>query len=179
MVARAGGQIRLLVENYRLGGLDRFGLGHEALAALNPALIYCSISGYGRASPLAERPGYDYVIQAEGGLMAVTGPAEGEAMKVGVAVADLFTGMAAAQAILAALIARDRDGRGQHIDMALHDCQLAMLANVSSAALLSGAEPGRYGNGHPTVVPYQVFQASDGGLVIAAGNDRQFAALAE
>jgi crotonobetainyl-CoA:carnitine CoA-transferase CaiB-like acyl-CoA transferase len=169
----------VLVENYKLGGLDRFGLGYDALASLNPALIYCSISGYGRASPVADRPGYDYVIQAEGGLMAVTGAADGEPMKAGVAVADLFTGMAAAQAILAALIARERDGRGQHLDIALHDCQLAMLANVGSAALLSGQEPGRYGNGHPTVVPYQVFEASDGAFVIAAGNDRQFAALAE
>lgn len=168
----------VLVENYKLGGLERFDLGYETLAAINPALIYCSISGYGRASPLADRPGYDYVIQAEGGLMAVTGAEDGEPMKVGVAVADLFTGMAATQAILAALIARDRDGHGQHIDMALYDCQLAMLANVGSAALLSGAEPGRYGNGHPTIVPYQVFHASDGAFVIAAGNDRQFAALA-
>ena len=167
----------VLVENYKLGGLDRFGLDYASLAARNPALIYCSISGYGRASPIAERPGYDYVIQAEGGLMAVTGPVEGEPMKVGVAVADLFTGMAAAQAVLAALIARDRDGVGQHIDMALHDCQLAMLANVGSAALASGAEPRRYGNGHPTVVPYQLFATRDGRIVIAVGNDRQFAAL--
>lgn len=168
----------VLVENYKQGGLQRFGLDYATLALLNPALIYCSISGYGRASPIAERPGYDYVIQAEGGLMAVTGPEDGEPMKVGVAVADLFTGMAAAQAVLAALIARERDGRGQHIDMALYDCQLAMLANVASAALVSGEEPGRYGNGHPTVVPYQVFQASDGAFVVAAGNDRQFAAFA-
>lgn len=177
VVRRLATQSDVLVENYKAGGLERFGLGYDALSVLNPALIYCSISGYGRASPSAERPGYDYVIQAEGGLMAVTGPEQGEPMKVGVAVADLFTGMAAAQAILAALIARDRDGRGQHIDMALYDCQLAMLANVGSAALVSGVEPGRYGNGHPTVVPYQAFQASDGAFVIAAGNDRQFAAL--
>lgn len=167
----------VVVENYKLGGLDRFGLDYAALAAINPALIYCSISGYGRASPIAERPGYDYVIQAEGGLMAVTGPVDGEPMKVGVAVADLYTGMAAAQAILAALIARDRDGLGQHIDMALYDCQLAMMANVGAAYLASGTEPRRYGNGHPTVVPYQVFDTRDGRVVIAVGNDRQFAAL--
>jgi crotonobetainyl-CoA:carnitine CoA-transferase CaiB-like acyl-CoA transferase len=170
-------QADVVVENYKLGGLDRFGLDYASLAALNPALIYCSISGYGRTSPIAERPGYDYVIQGEGGLMAVTGPVDGEPMKVGVAVADLYTGMAAAQAILAALIARDRDGLGQHIDMALYDCQLAMMANVGAAYLASGNEPKRYGNGHPTVVPYQLFETGDGQVVIAVGNDRQFAAL--
>lgn len=170
-------QADVVVENYKLGGLDRYGLDYASLSAINPLLIYCSISGYGRSSPIGERPGYDYVIQAEGGLMAVTGPVDGEPMKVGVAVADLYTGMAAAQAILAALIARDRDGLGQHIDMALYDCQLAMMANVASASLASGNEPRRYGNGHPTVVPYQVFDTSDGRVVIAVGNDRQFAAL--
>lgn len=167
----------VVVENYKLGGLDRFGLDYASLAAVNPAIVYCSISGYGRESPIAERPGYDYVIQAEGGLMSVTGEIDGQPLKVGVAVADLFTGMAAAQAVLAALIARDRDGVGQHIDMALYDCQLAMLANVGAAYLASGQEPNRYGNGHPTVVPYQVFDTRDGGVVIAVGNDRQFAAL--
>jgi crotonobetainyl-CoA:carnitine CoA-transferase CaiB-like acyl-CoA transferase len=169
----------VLVENYKLGGLDRFGLDYASIAAINPGIVYCSISGYGRASPIAERPGYDYVIQAEGGLMSVTGPVDGEPMKVGVAVADLFTGMAAAQAILAALIAADRDGLGQHIDMALYDSQLAMLANVGSAALVSGNEPRRYGNEHPTIVPYQLFDTRDGQVVIAVGNDGQFAALCE
>lgn len=167
----------VLVENYKLGGLDKYGLDYASIAAINPRIVYCSISGYGRTSPIAERPGYDYVIQAEGGLMSVTGPVEGEPMKVGVAVADLFTGMAAAQAILAALIAADRDGLGQHLDIALYDCQLSMLANVGSAALVSGAEPKRYGNGHPTVVPYQLFDTSDGQVVIAVGNDGQFASL--
>jgi crotonobetainyl-CoA:carnitine CoA-transferase CaiB-like acyl-CoA transferase len=167
----------VLVENYKLGGLDKYGLGYDALAALNPRLIYCSISGYGRVSPVAARAGYDYVIQAEAGLMAVTGEADGEPVKVGVAVADLFTGMAAAQAILAALIAVDRDGMGQHIDMALYDCQLAMMANVASAALMTGEEPARYGNGHPTIVPYETFATSEGTVVIAVGNDGQFAAL--
>lgn len=181
IVRRLAEKADVLVENYKLGGLDKFGLDYDALSALNPALVYCSISGYGRASPIAERPGYDYVIQAEGGLMAVTGPAHGEPMKVGVAVADLFAGMAAAQAVLGALMARERDGplkgRGQHIDMALFDCQLSMLANVGSAYLASGSEPLRYGNGHPTVVPYQVFETSDGNVVIAVGNDRQFVRL--
>lgn len=167
----------VLVENFKAGGLERYGLGAADLCALNPRLIYCSISGYGRDAPDAARPGYDYVIQGEAGLMAVTGPIEGPPMKVGVAVADLYTGMAATQAILAALIARARDGLGQHIDMALHDCQLAMLANVAAAALVSGQEPRRLGNGHATVVPYQVFATSDQPIVLAVGNDRQFRAL--
>jgi len=168
----------VLVENYKLGGLEKFGLGYSSIAEINPRIVYCSISGYGRRSPIAERPGYDYVIQAEGGLMSVTGPVDGEPMKVGVAVADLFTGMAAAQAILAALIAADRYGVGQHLDMALYDCQLAMLANVGSAALVAGTEPRRYGNGHPTVVPYQLFDTLDGQVVVAVGNDAQFTAFA-
>ena len=171
-------QADVLVENYKLGGLEKFGLDCSSIAAINPRIVYCSISGYGRRSPIAERPGYDYVIQAEGGLMSVTGPVDGEPMKVGVAVADLFTGMAAAQAILAALIAADRDGAGQHLDMALYDCQLAMLANVGSAALVAGTEPRRYGNGHPTVVPYQLFDTLDGQVVVAVGNDAQFTAFA-
>lgn len=167
----------VLVENYKLGGLGKFGLDYASIAAINPAIVYCSVSGYGRSSPIAERAGYDYVIQAEGGLMAVTGETDGQPMKVGVAVADLFTGMAAAQAVLAALIARDRDGVGQFIDMALYDCQLSMMANVAGAYLASDDEPKRYGNGHPTVVPYQVFDTADGRVVIAVGNDRQFATL--
>lgn len=178
IVRELAAQADVLVENYKLGGLDKFGLGYEPIAALNPRIVYCSISGYGRASPIADRPGYDYVIQAEGGLMSVTGPVDGEPMKAGVAVADLFTGMSAAQAILAALIAADRDGVGQHLDMALYDCQLAMLANVGSAALAAGTEPRRYGNGHPTVVPYQLFDTSDGQVVVAVGNDAQFSAFA-
>ena len=165
----------VIVENFKFGGLAKFGLDYATLSATNPALIYCSISGYGRHSPLAALPGYDFVVQAEGGLMAVTGETEGKPMKVGVAVADLYAGMSAVQAILAALIARDRDGTGQHIDMALFDCQLAMLANVGSAFLASGEEPRRYGNAHPTVVPYQAFDTADGTVVIAVGNDSQFA----
>ena len=177
IVRKLAAQSDVVVENYKLGGLDKYGLDFASLAAINPAIVYCSISGYGRSSPIAERPGYDYVIQAEAGLMSVTGEVDGQPMKVGVAVADLYTGMAAAQAILAALIARDRDGVGQHIDMALYDCQLAMMANVASAYLTTGVDPKRYGNGHPTVVPYQVFDSSDGRVVIAVGNDRQFAYL--
>ncbi len=171
-------QADILIENYKLGGLDRFGLDYASVAAVNPRIVYCSISGYGRTGPAAARLGYDYVIQAEGGLMAVTGDIDGPPVRVGVAVADLFTGMASAQACLAALIAADRDGLGQHIDMALYDCQLAMLGNVASSYLISGEEPARYGNGHPTVVPYENFPTADGRVILAVGNDRQFAALA-
>jgi crotonobetainyl-CoA:carnitine CoA-transferase CaiB-like acyl-CoA transferase len=169
----------ILIENYKLGGLDRFGLDYASVAAVNPRIVYCSISGYGRTGPAAARLGYDYVIQAEGGLMAITGEVDRPPVRVGVAVADLFTGMASAQACLAALIAADRDGIGQHIDMALYDCQLAMLGNVASGYLISGEEPGRFGNGHPTVVPYENFESADGRIILAVGNDRQFAALAK
>jgi crotonobetainyl-CoA:carnitine CoA-transferase CaiB-like acyl-CoA transferase len=167
----------VVVENYKLGGLDKYGLDYATLSGRHPELVYCSISGYGRESPRAAEPGYDYVIQAEGGLMAINGDADGPPVRVGVAVADLFTGMFAAQAILAALIARDRDGVGQHIDMALFDSQLAMLANVGSGCLVSAEEPERFGNSHPTVVPYRTFETADGTIVIAVGNDRQFGHL--
>jgi crotonobetainyl-CoA:carnitine CoA-transferase CaiB-like acyl-CoA transferase len=169
----------VVVENFRPGALAKYGLDYASLSAVNPRLVYCSITGYGHSSPEADRAGYDYVVQGEGGLMAVTGPIGGRPMKVGVAVADLFTGNAAAQAILAALIAADRDGQGQHIDMALIDCQLAMLANVGSAALVTGAEPKRWGNAHPTIVPYELFDCADAPIVLAVGNDRQFRALCE
>jgi crotonobetainyl-CoA:carnitine CoA-transferase CaiB-like acyl-CoA transferase len=167
----------VLVENYKLGGLDKYGLDYPSLSAEFPGLIYCSISGYGRQSPRAAEPGYDYVIQAEGGLMAINGDVDRPPVRVGVAVADLFTGMFAAQAILAALIAKDRDGLGQHIDMALFDSQLAMLANVGSSCLVSDEEPKRFGNSHPSVVPYQMFETADGRIVIAVGNDHQFGIL--
>ena len=169
----------VVVENFKAGGLERYGLDYESLRRVKPDLIYCSISGYGRTSPLAERAGYDYVVQAEAGLMSVTGTADGEPMKVGVAVADLFTGMYAVQAILAAIIARRNDGHGQLIDLALFDCQLAMLANVASATLVSGEEPVRYGNAHASVVPYQVLPTRDSEIVLAVGNDRQFKLLCD
>ncbi len=167
----------VLVENYKLGGLDKYGLDYPSLSDQFPGLIYCSISGYGRQSPRAAEPGYDYVIQAEGGLMAINGDIDRPPVRVGVAVADLFTGMFAAQAILAALIAKDRDGLGQHIDMALFDSQLAMLANVGSSCLVSDEEPKRFGNSHPSVVPYRTFESADGRFVIAVGNDHQFGIL--
>ena len=169
----------VVVENFKAGALDRYGLDYESLRKVKPDLVYCSISGYGRSSPLADRPGYDYVLQAEAGLMSITGEPDGEPMKVGVAVADLFTGMYAVQAILAAIIARRNDGQGQWIDLALFDCQLAMLANVASATLLSGEEPQRYGNAHPSVVPYQVLPTRDSEIVLACGNDRQFKLLCD
>jgi crotonobetainyl-CoA:carnitine CoA-transferase CaiB-like acyl-CoA transferase len=167
----------VVVENFKAGALARYGLDYETLRLVKPDLIYCSISGYGRSSPLAGRAGYDYVVQAEAGLMSITGEPEGEPMKAGVAVADLFTGMYAVQAILAAIIARRNDGQGQLIDLALFDCQLAMLANVASATLVSGEEPRRFGNAHASVVPYQVLPTRDSEIVLAVGNDRQFKLL--
>jgi crotonobetainyl-CoA:carnitine CoA-transferase CaiB-like acyl-CoA transferase len=172
-------QCDVVVENFKTGALARYGLDYESLRKVKPDLIYCSISGYGRSSPLADRAGYDYVVQAEAGLMSITGEADGEPMKVGVAVADLFTGMYAVQAILAAIIARNNDGQGQLIDLALFDCQLAMLANVASAALVSGEAPQRFGNAHASVVPYQVLPTRDTEIVIAVGNDRQFKLLCD
>ena len=167
----------VLVENMRLGTLDRIGLGWDALHALNPRLIYCALSGYGRASPRAADPGYDAVIQAESGLMSITGTAEGGPMKHGVAIADVVCGMNATQAILAALLLRGRTGEGQFIDIALLDGAVALLANVGSGYLNAGGVPGRYGNGHPTVVPYGIFPAADGEFVLGCGNDRQFRAV--
>ncbi|MES2973774.1 MAG: CaiB/BaiF CoA-transferase family protein [Pseudomonadota bacterium] len=172
-------QSDVVVENFKAGALDRYGLDYESLRKVKPDLIYCSISGYGRTSPLAGRAGYDYVVQAEAGLMSITGEPDGEPMKAGVAVADLFTGMYAVQAILAAIIARRNDGKGQLIDLALFDCQLAMLANVGSAYLVSGQEPERFGNAHASVVPYQVLPTRDSEIVLAVGNDRQFKLLCD
>lgn len=162
----------VLVENFRTGGAEALGVGYEAMAAINPRLVYCSISGYGRSGPEATRPGYDYVVQAEAGLMSITGPAGGEPSKVGVAVADLATGQNAATAILAALLQRGREGRGQRIDVSLFDTQLAMLANVAGNALFTGADAPRYGNTHPSIVPYQAFRASDREFVLAVASEK-------
>lgn len=170
-------QADVLVENYKLGGLKKYGLDYESLRALNPRLVYCSISGYGRTGPRAAEPGYDFVIQAESGLMSITGAEEGEPMKLGVAITDIVTGMNAVQAILAALFARERTGQGQLIDLSLLDGAVSVLANVGSGYLAAGAEPRRYGNGHPTVVPYQIVSTADGRFALAVGNDKQFAAL--
>ncbi len=170
-------QADVLVENFRLGALDRMGLGYEAIHKVNPRLIYCSISGYGRTGPRAAEPGYDFVIQAESGLMSITGEPDGDPMKLGVAITDLVAGMNAVQGILAALIARGRTGRGQHIDISLFDCAVAALANVATGHLQTGGGFKRFGNAHPTVVPYQTFDTADGSLCLAVGNDSQFAKL--
>ena len=183
LVRRLASYADVLVENFKVDGLKRFGLDAEALRAANPRLIYASITGFGQDGPCADRAGYDYIIQAMGGLMSITGLPDDEPgggpLRVGVAVADLFTGLYTAVAVLAALFRRERTGEGAHIDMALFDTQLAMLANQASNALVSGRDPPRQGNTHPNIVPYQPFDAADQPLVIAIGNDRQFAKLAD
>jgi len=183
LVRKLAGQSDIVVENFKVGGLKKFGLDAESLRAANPRLIVASITGFGQDGPYAERAGYDYIIQAMGGLMSITGQPDGTPgggpMRVGVAVVDLFTGLYTTVAILSALFRRERIGEGAHIDMALFDTQLAMLANQASNALVSGKDPPRQGNTHPNIVPYQPFEASDKPLVIAVGNDRQFAKLAE
>jgi crotonobetainyl-CoA:carnitine CoA-transferase CaiB-like acyl-CoA transferase len=172
-------QSDVLVENFRPGTLEKFGLDFATLHALNPKLIYCSITGFGQTGSMKDKPGYDFMIQASGGLMSITGEPEGEPMKTGVAVVDLFAGQNAIIAILAALQARTLTGEGQHLDIALFDSQLGWLANVASNYLISGKLPKRHGNAHANIVPYQSFQASDGWFAIAVGNDRQFARLCE
>ncbi len=172
-------QSDILIENYKAGDLARYGLGYEQLKALNPGLIYCSITGFGQTGPMKQVAGYDFIIQAMGGLMSITGERDdlpgGGPQKVGVAVADLTTGMYSTVAILAALAHRSRTGEGQYIDMALLDVQVAMIANMNMNYLISGRAPKRMGNAHSNIVPYQVFDASDGQFVIAVGNDGQFA----
>lgn len=167
----------VLVENFRPGTLARFGLDYETLHSDNPRLVYCSITGFGQTGPLRDRPGYDFMIQAMGGLMSFTGDPDGEPMKVGVAATDLFAGQNAVIAILASLQAREKTGEGQHIDIALFDSQLSWLANVASNFLISEELPERFGNGHPNIVPYQVFAVEDGWIALAVGNDKQFSAL--
>lgn len=177
LARRLAAQADIVVENFKVGGMAEFGLSQADLRPLNPGLIYCSITGFGQDGPYRDRPGYDYVIQAMSGLMSITGPADGAPHKVGVAVADVFTGLYALSAILAALHYRNRTGQGQYIDLALLDSQIAAMVNVASNALISGQESPRLGNEHPNIVPYQTFAAADGEFVLAVGNDRQFAAL--
>ncbi len=172
-------QSDVLVENFRPGTLEKFGLDFETLHELNPKLIYCSITGFGQTGSMKDKPGYDFMIQALGGLMSITGEPEGEPMKTGVAVVDLFAGQNAIIAILAALQARTLTGRGQHLDISLFDSQLGWLANVASNYLISGKLPKRHGNAHANIVPYQSFQANDGWFAIAVGNDKQFVRLCE
>lgn len=183
LVRRLADGADVLVENFKVGGLKKFGLDARSLRTANPRLVYASITGFGQDGPYADRAGYDYVIQGMGGLMSITGLPDGEPgggpMRVGVAVVDLFTGLYTAVAILAALFAREKSGEGALIDMALFDTQLAMLANQASNALVSGRDPPRQGNTHPNIVPYQPFDTADRPIIIAIGNDRQFAALAK
>ncbi len=170
------------LENFKTGGAKKYGLDYASLSAINPRLIYCSITGYGQTGPLASHAGYDFMAQARGGIMSVTGePGEagGQPMKVGVGIADVMTGMYAAVAVLAALNERGRSGQGQYIDLSLFDTQLAWLINQGTAHLMTGETPVRLGNGHPTIVPYNAFQASDGPFIIAIGNDSQFAKFCE
>ncbi|THD42703.1 MAG: CoA transferase [Bradyrhizobium sp.] len=176
-IGRLAGECDALIENFKVGGLKRFGLDAASLTARFPRLVYCSISGFGQDGPYAERAGYDYVIQGMSGLMDITGEPGREPQKVGVAVVDLFTGVYASTAILAALRRRDQSGVGAVIDLALMDCAVAMLANQAMNYLVSGHSPTRLGNAHPNIAPYQVFAVADGHVVVAVGNDLQFGAL--
>jgi crotonobetainyl-CoA:carnitine CoA-transferase CaiB-like acyl-CoA transferase len=173
----------VFIENFKVGGLAKYGLDYPSLKPLNPGLVYCSITGFGQTGPYRHKPGYDFMIQGIGGLMSITGEPDqrpgGGPMKVGVAVADVFTGLYATIAILGALSHRDRTGAGQHIDLALLDTQVAVLANQAMNYLVTGVAPQRLGNAHPNIVPYQVFAASDGHIIVAVGNENQYARLCE
>jgi formyl-CoA transferase len=183
LVRRLAAEADVVVENFKVGGLEKFGLDAKSLRAANPRLIYASITGFGQDGPYAERAGYDFIIQGMGGMMSITGLPDGEPgggpMRAGVAIADLFTGMYTCVSILAALYGREKTGEGATIDLALFDTQLAVLANQAANALISGKDPPRQGNTHPNIVPYQPFDAADQPIIIAVGNDRQFARLAE
>jgi crotonobetainyl-CoA:carnitine CoA-transferase CaiB-like acyl-CoA transferase len=167
----------VVLENFKLGGLVKFGLDYASVAATNPGVVYCSVTGFGQDGPYAPRAGYDFIIQAMGGIMDLTGDPEGEPQKPGVAYADLFTGLYGTVAVQAALLMRERTGRGQWIDMALFDVQLAVLANQATNWLIGERLPRRMGNAHPNIAPYQVFEAADGPVVVACGNDGQFVKL--
>lgn len=183
LIRQLAAQADILLENFKVGGLAKYGLDYESLKAINPRLIYCSITGFGQTGPYKDRPGYDFMIQGMGGLMSVTGEQDdlpgGGPQKVGVALADVLTGLYATVAVLAALAHRDQSGVGQSIDLALFDVQLACLANQASNYLISGVPPRRLGNAHPNIVPYQVFATADGYIILAVGNDRQFARFCE
>ena len=179
LVQRLATHADVLVENYRVGDLARRGLDHASLSALNPRLVYCSITGYGQTGPYAERPGYDPIAQAFGGLMSITGVPAGEPVRCGVSIVDILTGIYGAVAVAGALFGRASTGLGQHVDLALLDVQVASLVNVAQAYLSSGVTPARMGSAHPSVVPSQVFPASDGYLMLTAGNDGQFDRLCD
>ncbi len=175
IVKRLARHADVLIENFKVGGLKKYGLDHQTLRGENPRLIYCSITGFGQDGPAASRAGYDFMIQGMGGIMDLTGASDGEPQKVGVAYADIFTGLYAAIAIQAALRRRDATGEGAHLDLALLDAQVGVLANQAMNYLASGVPPRRLGNAHPNIVPYQVFPVDDGHVIVAVGNDGQFA----
>lgn len=172
-------QSDVLIENFKTGSLKKYGLDYDSLAKINPKLIYCSITGFGQDGPYAERAGYDFIIQGMAGIMDLTGEPNGKPQKTGVAFADIFTGLYSVIAIQSALIERSKSGKGQHIDMALLDSMVGVLANQAQNFLVSGKPPHRMGNAHPNIAPYQVFEVSDGHLIIAVGNDGQFVKLLE
>lgn len=174
LVRELAKQCDVVLQNFKFGGAEKLGLGYEQIRAVKPDVIYCSVSGYDRHGPEAKRPGYDLVIQGEAGLMAINGEATQPPLKFGVAAVDMFTGMYAAQAVLAALFDRQRTGQGRHVEMALFDCGLMISAYYGLEALLMQKDPPRYGNAHPSIVPYGVFDAQDGPLIIAVGNNAQF-----
>jgi len=179
LVRRLARQSDVFVENFKAGALAKYGLDYPALKKIHPRLVYCSITGYGQDGPAAQLPGYDFIIQAQGGIMSLTGEVDGQPMKVGVAIADIVAGLYAANSILAALLHRERRGEGQFIDISLLDSQVSWLANVAMNYLISGEVPGRYGNAHPNIVPYQTFETADDSLAIGVGNDQQFRRLCE
>ena len=167
-------QADVLIENYKVGGLAKYGLDYQRVKEINPRLVYCSITGFGQSGPSANKAGYDAMIQGEGGLMSLNGEPEGSPMKVGVALVDVMTGLYSCNAVLAALMARHHTNEGQHIDIALLDVQAATLANQGMNYLATGKNPQRLGNGHPNIVPYQTFATQDGSIILAVGNDNQF-----
>ncbi|AYZ67990.1 CoA transferase [Burkholderia multivorans] len=183
IVRELAAQSDVVLENYKVGQLKKYGLDYDSLRAVKPDLIYCSVTGFGQTGPYAHRAGYDFIIQGIGGFMSITGERDGEPgggpQKAGVAIADLATGLYSTIAVLAALAHRDRTGEGQYIDMALLDVQVALLANMNTNFLASGKPPVRWGNAHPNIVPYQTFQTSDGWIIVAVGNDGQFRKFVE
>ncbi|CCB63538.1 MULTISPECIES: CaiB/BaiF CoA-transferase family protein [unclassified Hyphomicrobium] len=172
-------QADVIIENFKVGGLAKYGLDYPAIKAINPGVIYCSITGFGQTGPYAPRAGYDFIVQGMGGIMDLTGAPDGEPQKIGVAFADIFTGIYGTIGILAALNRRNATGEGAHVDMALLDTQVSVLANQAMNYLASGTPPRRLGNAHPNIVPYQVFETADGPIIIAAGNDGQFARVCD
>ena len=179
LVKKLASKADILIENFKVGGLKKYRLDYESLNQINPKLIYCSITGFGQNGPYSNRPGYDFIIQAMGGIMDLTGEKDGLPQKPGIAYADIFTGLYAVIAIMSGLKALDQTGKGTHIDMALFDTQLGVLANQASSYFSTGDIPKRMGNAHPVIVPYQVFEVKDGALVIACGNNNQFVRMCE